>query len=98
MRFLKFNNKKHFTVKESWVEICMHIIITYLNDIEDEYHCICLCPLYDHSTKKYILRKYYINQYVYKFHAIINKDELLPLTVVCMLYIKEALKSDFFNV
>jgi len=60
---------------------------------------ICLCPLYNKIRKKYILRKYYVNPSVYKFHALLqscNREELLPL----FHYVKEALKirnSQFIN-
>jgi len=69
------------------------------NEIEDEYQFICLCPLYNQIRKKYILRKYYVNPSVYKFHALLqscNREELLPLC----LYVNEALKirnSQFIN-
>ena len=87
------NNNNRIERSERYCVFCNN------NDIEDEYHFICLCPLYNHIRKKYILRKYYVNPSVYKFHALLqscNREELLPLC----LYVKEALKirnSQFIN-
>ena len=43
------NNNNRIERSERYCVFCNN------NDIEDEYHFICLCPLYNHIRKKYIL-------------------------------------------
>lgn len=59
------------------------------NDIEDEYHFICICRCYTQLRKKYIKRLYYVNPSVYKFHNMLTSTDRLEVINVCK-YMKEA--------
>ena len=51
-------------------------------DIEDEYHCIIICPLYDSIRKKFIKSYYFVRPSVFKFTQLMqsgNKSEILNI-------------------
>jgi len=61
------------------------------NDIEDEYHFVCICPCYSVLRSKYINKCYYVKPSVYKYLQLLkstNKIELIKLS----LYFKHALQ------
>ena len=43
-----------------------------LHDIEDEFHFILKCPLYDELRKKYIKKFYYVKPSVFKLVQLLN--------------------------
>ena len=54
------------------------------NDLEDEYHVICICPRYAAIRKQFIKPYYIIKPSMYKFNQLLqteNKKEMQMLAV-----------------
>jgi len=67
-----------------------YCLICNTNDIEDEYHFVCVCSRYQAIRTKYIKSKYYIRPSVYKYLELLkssNRAELIKIS----LFIKESL-------
>ena len=45
------------------------------NDIEDIYHFVCICPLYDDLRKLYLQKQYYTKPSVVKFNSLISSND-----------------------
>ena len=66
-------------------------LICNTNDIEDEFHFICICPCYNDIRKQYIPRNIFVKPSVYKYTEMlktIDKNELIKIS----LFIKHALR------
>ena len=61
-----------------------------LNDIEDEYHFVCVCPMYNDLRKKYIKNNYYIKPSVYKYLNLLKTEDKMEL-INLSLFVKNAL-------
>ena len=61
-RYARNNIPRH----ERYCECCN------LNDIEDEYHFVCICPTYLNIRNKFIQQYFYINPSVYKFAELLK--------------------------
>ena len=62
-----------------------------LNDIEDTYHFICICPCYNNLRLNYLNRYYYVRPSVYKFYELLNSHDRQALKKLGI-FVKEALK------
>ena len=55
-----------------------------MQDIEDTFHFICVCPRFKELRIKYIKKCYYIRPSVYKYNVLMksnNKNELCKLAL-----------------
>ena len=50
-----------------------------MNEIEDEYHFILHCPIYDTFRKQYIMKYYYRNSSVYKLLQLLSTENIKEL-------------------
>jgi len=50
-----------------------------LPEIEDVYHCVIVCPAYDHLRKMYLKHVYYVRPSVYKFVELTKSDSKLEI-------------------
>ena len=50
-----------------------------MNEIEDEYHFILQCPIYDTFRKQYIKKYYYRNSSVYKLLQLLSTENIKEL-------------------
>ena len=46
-----------------------------LQDVEDVYHCVCICPKYRTIRLKYINRYYYVRPSVYTFYDLLSRND-----------------------
>ena len=46
-----------------------------LNDIEDEYHFDCICPIYYNLRRQHLQKYFYVRPSVYKFIALLNSSK-----------------------
>ena len=60
------------------------------NDLEDEFHFVCICPKYQSLRVKYIKKYYYIKPSMYKFGELLLTDNKIVLYNLAK-YIKESL-------
>ena len=72
-----------------------------VQDVEDVYHFVCICPKYRTIRLKYINRYYYVRPSVYKFYDLLSSNDKKYLyNLAC--YAKEALtlinNSDFITI
>ena len=74
-------------VEERSVRYCM---FCDLNDIEDEYHFVCVCPMYNDFRNKYIKHNYYIKPSVYKYLNLLKTEDKMEL-INLSLFVKNAL-------
>jgi hypothetical protein len=59
-------------------------------DIEDEYHFICICKMFDNLRKRYLKRCFYARPSVFKFIELMKSSNKTILRNLCI-FIKEAL-------
>ena len=50
-----------------------------MNEIEDEYHFILPCPIYETIQKQYIKKYYYLNSSVYKSLQLLSTENIKEL-------------------
>ena len=62
------------------------------NDIEDEFHFILVCPLYDHIREQYIHKYFYKRPSVFKLIELINSTRSTTITSLS-LFLKHAFKT-----
>ena len=60
-----------------------------LDDIEDTYHFVCICPRYNYLRGKYLKRNIFVRPSVYKFYELLNSHEKAELCNLA-LFLKEA--------
>ena len=53
--------------------------LCYMNEIEDEYHFILQCPIYETIRKQYIKKYYYRNSSVYKLLQLLSTENIKEL-------------------
>ena len=61
------------------------------NDIEDEYHFICVCRKFNDFRKKFIKKYYYTRPSMFKFIQLMQSSNIKILHNLC-LFIRESLK------
>ena len=64
--------RSYYDFKKDTLEIILYINQRYClccnsNDIEDEFHFVCVCPSFNDIRKKYIKKFYYIRPSVFKY-------------------------------
>ena len=69
------------------------------NDIEDEFHFICVRQSFTNIRKKYIKKCYYIRPSVFKYLQLLQSNNRTKLIILC-LFVKDSLKvrSTLINV
>ena len=50
-------------------------ILCDLNDIEHEYHFVCICSVYYNLRRQYLQKYFYVRPSVYKFIALRNSSK-----------------------
>ena len=61
-------------------------ILCNKNEIEDEFHFVLICPLFEVIRRKYINKHFYIKPNMFKFVQLLNSDNenvLKKLSLFC---------------
>jgi exonuclease III len=66
-----------------------YCLVCNSNDIEDEFHFVCICRCYINIRRKYLKRFFYINPSVFKFHQLLVSTDKNEIVKLCK-YIQEA--------
>ena len=63
------------------MKILIEMIVnaSYMNEIEDEYHFILQCPIFESVRKQYIKKYYYRNSSVYKLLQLLSTENIKEL-------------------
>ena len=63
-------------------------VLCDLNDIEDEYHFVCICPVYYNLRRQYLQKYFYVRPSVYKFIALLNSSKSKVLNNLALYLMK----------
>ena len=63
-------------------------VLCDLNDIENEYHFVCRCPVYYNLRRQYLQKYFYVRPSVYKFIASLNSSKSKVLNNLALYLMK----------